>query len=68
MADVALVMDVAKVRALATVSALRAARTRAAAWYDFDADGGGFKRSQVQAQVGSLLAAAEREAMVYDGG
>lgn len=59
--------DVAQVRALAKVAALRVAQTTAAGWYDFGADGGDYKRSQVNEQIEKLLAAAERDAMLYDG-
>lgn len=60
--------DLAMVRALARVAALRVARTAAAGWYDFGADGGDYKRSQVVKQIGDLLAAAERDALIYDPG
>ena len=63
--DVADATDVAQVRALAKVAALRVARTTAAGWYDFVADCGEFKRSQVQKQIGELLAAGERDALTY---
>lgn len=63
--DVANATDVTQVRALAKVAALRVARTTAAGWYDFDADSGDFKRSQVQKQIGDLLSAAERDALTY---
>ena len=66
--DVGLADDVGQVRALAKVAALRVARTAAAGWYDFGADGGDYKRSQVQKQIGELLAAAECDALVYDPG
>ena len=58
--------DIALVRALARVAALRVAQTTAAGWYDFGADGGDYKRSQVVKQIGDLLAVAESEALVYD--
>lgn len=63
--DVADATDVAQVRALARVAALRRAQTAAASWYDFAADGGDYKRSQVMAQLDSLLKAAEADAMNY---
>jgi hypothetical protein len=66
-ADIATVTDLAMVRALARVAALRVAQTTAAGWYDFGADGGDYKRSQVVKQIDTLLAAAERDAMLYDG-
>ena len=66
--DIADASDIAQVRALAAVAALRVAQTAAAGWYDFGADGGDFKRSQVQAQIGALLAAAERDALLYGDG
>lgn len=66
--DVADVTDVAKLRALAKVAALRTAQTTAMTWYDFSADGGDYKRSQVTAQIAAALAAAEAAAMVYDAG
>lgn len=49
--DVASVTDLAKLRALAKVAALQVAQRQAATWYDFSADGGDYKRSQVQAQM-----------------
>ena len=63
--DVANATDVKQVRALAKVAALRAAQTMAAGWYDFSADNGDYKRSQVQKQVADLLKAAEQEALLY---
>ena len=63
--DVADVTDVKQVRALAKVAALRVAQTMAAGWYDFGADGGDYKRSQVQKQVADLLKAAEQESLLY---
>ena len=63
--DVADATDVKQVRALAKVAALRVAQTMAAGWYDFGADGGDYKRSQVQKQVADLLKAAEQEALLY---
>lgn len=63
--DVANATDVKQVRALAKVAALRAAQTMAAGWYDFSADNGDYKRSQVQKQVADLLQAAEQEALLY---
>lgn len=63
--DIAGATDVQQVRALATLAALRTAQTAAASWYDFGADGGDFKRSQVQAQIAGLLADAERAALLY---
>ena len=66
--DIASVTDVAKVRALGKVAALRVASITAAGWYDFAADGGDYKRSQVQAQIARLLDSAENAAMVYGPG
>lgn len=63
--DVADATDVKQVRALAKVAALRTATTMAAGWYDFSADNGDYKRSQVQKQVADLLKAAEQEALPY---
>ena len=63
--DVANATDVKQVRALAKVAALRTAQTTAAGWYDFGADGGDYKRSQVQKQVSDLIEAAEQEALLY---
>lgn len=59
---------VAQVRALARVAALRVAQSTAAGWYDFAADGGDYKRSQVQKQIQTLLTSAENAAMQYDAG
>ena len=67
-ADIATVTDVGKVRALARVAALHVAQSTAAGWYDFNADGGEYKRSQVQAQIQTLLTSAENAAMQYDAG
>jgi predicted xylose isomerase-like sugar epimerase len=64
--DIADATDVAQVRALAKVAALRVAQTTAAGMYDFEADGGSYKRSQVMAQIASMLSAAESAAMQYD--
>jgi hypothetical protein len=63
--DVADVTDMTQVRALAKVAALRVAQTMAAGWYDFSADGGDYKRSQVQKQVADLLRTAENDALLY---
>ena len=63
--DVVDATDVKQVRALAKVAALRVAQTKAAGWYDFSADNGDYKRSQVQKQVSDLLKAAEGEALLY---
>jgi hypothetical protein len=65
-ADIADATDVAQVRALAKVAALRVAQTTAAGMYDFEADGGSYKRSQVMAQIEKMLTAAESAAMQYD--
>ncbi len=67
-ADIASATNLAQVRALARVAALRVAQTTAAGWYDFAADGGDYKRSQVQAQIKTLLETAENAAMEYDAG
>jgi predicted membrane protein len=66
--NVADVTDVAKLRSLAKVAALRVAQTTAVNWYDFSADGGDYKRSQVTAQIADMLVAAEAAAMVYSAG
>ncbi len=63
--DIAAATDVARLRSLAQVAAYRRAQTVAAGWYDFSADGGDFKRSQLLKQIGALLAGAEREALNY---
>ena len=63
--DVANATDVQQVRALAKVAALRVAQAMAAGWYDFGADGGEYKRSQVQQQIAKLLTAAESDALTY---
>jgi len=67
-ADITSATNLAQVRALARVAALRVAQTTAAGWYDFAADGGDYKRSQVQAQIQTLLQTAENAAMQYDAG
>ena len=65
--DISTVTDVARVRAVARVAALRLAQTAVAGWYDFTADGGSYKRSQVTAQLDRMLASAEAGALLYDG-
>lgn len=65
-ADIQQAPDIAQVRALGRVAALRVAQMAAASWYDFSADGGDYKRSQVQKQIGEALKNAERDAMLYD--
>lgn len=65
-ADIQGAADMAQVRALAKVAALRVAQLAAASWYDFGADGGDYKRSQVQKQITEALKLAERDAMLYD--
>ncbi|MBP8291942.1 MAG: hypothetical protein KAX65_04165 [Caldilineaceae bacterium] len=57
--------DIAKVRALAKVAAVRHAQTVASTWYDFSADGASFSRSQVLAALSGMLALAETDAMSY---
>ena len=64
--DIANATDIVQVRALARVAALRVAQTTAATWYDFSADGGDYKRSQVMAQIERMTKAAEAAAMQYD--
>lgn len=64
-ATVALATDITKLRALARVAAIRQARTVAATWYDFSADGASFSRSQVLAALDGMLAMAEADAMPY---
>jgi len=63
--DIANATDVVKLRALARVGALRRAQAASLAWYDFSADGGSFSRSQVQAHIKAMLAAAETDAIPY---
>ena len=63
--DIADVTDVIKIRALARVAALQVAQTTAATYYDFGADGGDYKRSQVMAQISILLTNAETAAFAY---
>lgn len=57
--------DVAKVRALARVAAVKTAQTVVATWYDFTADGSTFNRSQVVKALAAMLASAEGEALPY---
>jgi hypothetical protein len=57
--------DIPQLRALAKVAALRTAQATAAGWYDFGADGGDFKRSQVAKQIDAMLATAESDALLY---
>jgi hypothetical protein len=63
--DIAAATDIAKLRALAKVAALGVAQTTAATYYDFSADGGDHKRSQVMAQLATLLMNAETAAFAY---
>ena len=63
--DVALATDITKLRALARLAAARQARTVAASWYDFSADGASFSRSQVLAALDGMIAMAETDAMAY---
>jgi hypothetical protein len=63
--DIADATDVTKIRALARVAALQVAQTTAATYYDFGADGGDYKRSQVMAQLATLLTNAETAAFAY---
>lgn len=65
--DIADATDIGKVRALSKVAALRVAQTSAAGWYDFGADGGNYKRSQVMTQIDAMLQGAEAAAMLYGG-
>ena len=67
MTDVSQVADVMQLRAAAKVQALRVAQQVAAGWYDFSADGGEFKRSQVNKQIESLLTLAYADGMAYAG-
>lgn len=63
--DIANATDIPQLRALAKVAALRTAQATAAGWYDFGADGGDFKRSQVAEQIATMLATAESDALLY---
>lgn len=65
--DVGHLADVVQLRAVAKVAALRVAQQVAAGWYDFSADGGEFKRSQVNKQIESLLTMAYADGMAYAG-
>lgn len=60
--DVAQATDIAKLRALARVEALRVAQASVALAYDFAADGASFDRSQMAARIAALLAQAEADA------
>ena len=65
--DVSQAADVMKLRAVAKVQALRVAQQVAAGWYDFSADGGDFKRSQVNKQIETLLSMAYADGLAYAG-
>lgn len=65
--DIAQATDIAKLRALARVAAWQVAVSAAAGDYDFSADGGNYRRSQLHEQARKGLAAAEADAAVYSG-
>lgn len=60
--------NVRKLRALARVEAWRLASNSLAADYDFKADGGDYKRSQLYAQATQALERAQADAAEFDAG
>jgi hypothetical protein len=58
--------NIRKLRTLARVEAWRAVVRETAGDYDFSADGGSYKRSQIHAQAKMALEAAQDEAALYD--
>lgn len=65
--DIAQATDMAKLRGLARVAAWQVAVAAAAGDYDFSADGGNYRRSQLHEQARKGLAAAEADAALYGG-
>ena len=57
--------DIAKLRAIARVEALKVAKAASVTAYDFDADGGSYKRSQMAQSIDRLLQAAQVDAGRY---
>ena len=55
-----------KLRTLGRVEAWRAVVRETATDFDFKADGGDYKRSQIHAQAKAALEAAQDEAAIYD--
>ena len=64
--DIALASDIPMLRAFARREAWRAAVASLAADYDFEADGGNYKRSQLQSQAVKALALAEEKAAPFE--
>jgi hypothetical protein len=65
-ADIAQATDIKKLRALAKVAAWQKANDDLVAFYDYQADGGKFDRSQMQAMAEKALASALAGALAYD--
>lgn len=65
--DIAQATDMAKLRGLAKVAAWQVAVAASAGDYDFSADGGNYRRSQLHEQARKGLAAAEADAALYGG-
>jgi len=65
-ANIAQATDIKKLRALAKVAAWQKANADLVAFYDYQADGGKFDRSQMQAMAEKALAQAQTGALAYD--
>lgn len=64
--NIAQATDIKKLRALAKVAAWQKANDDLVAFYDYQADGGSFDRSQMQAMAEKALAQAQAKAIAYD--
>lgn len=64
--DIAQATDMKKLRGLAKVAAWKKAKDDLGAYYDYQADGGTFDRSQMQAMAEKSLAQAVTDALPYD--
>jgi len=64
--DIAAATDIRKLRALGRYELWRAVVAEVAGDYDYRADGGDYKRSQVHKQAMAQLARAEEDALEYD--
>lgn len=64
--DIASATDIRKLRALGRCELWRAVMAAIVGDYDFRADGGDYKRSQVYKHAAAQLAQAEMDAIVYD--
>lgn len=64
--DISQATDIKKLRGLAKVAAWQKANDDLVAYYDYQADGGRFDRSQMQAMAAKSLEKAQAEAIAYD--